>query len=338
MRWPSQSLLKCQCQFFRPGIDAGYRSPPRIFESQCRVLDNTVLLLVSIASGFVLKRTLFREVAIASMLNRLIIYFFIPLIAVYQVPKIHFGMDLIWLTLTPFIVFGLSFLFFQLIGPATAMSRETQAALTLTAGISSTSFVGFPIFEVLYGEEGLAYGVFLSLGGTIMVFNTVGIITLFYYSEGRTSLGSMIKKIVTFFPFIAFVFAIFLNVFSFPLPSLMDRVLGKLVEPFTVVALLSIGAQINFKVSPAILKELFLGQFFKLLLAPLFIYFLVWHFLGIHSILGKVCILGAAIGSMNAMSILTADKGLNPKLAILMPAIGIPFSIPILFLVDYLLG
>jgi hypothetical protein len=247
-------------------------------------------------------------------------------------------MDLIWLSLSPFIIFGLSFLFFQLAGSLMAIPRDTKAALILTAGISSTSFVGFPIFEVLYGEEGLAYGVFLSLGGTIMVFNTFGIITLFYYSDGSTSLLDMVRKIVSFFPFIAFVVAIFFNVFAVSFPPLLDRVLAKLVEPFTVVALLSIGAQIQLKVSPALLKELFLGQFFKLLLAPLLIYILVWHLLGIHSVLGRVCILGSAIGSMNAMSILTADKGLNPKLAILMPAIGIPFSIPVLFLIDYLLN
>jgi len=76
---------------------------------------------------------------------------------------------------------------------------------------------------------------------------------------------------------------------------------------------------------------------FKLILAPLIIYLLVRWCFDVQGVIGKVCVLGAAIGSMNAMSILTVEKKLDPKLAILMPAIGIPISIPILFIIDQLM-
>lgn len=73
------------------------------------------------------------------------------------------------------------------------------------------------------------------------------------------------------------------------------------------------------------------------MLAPLTIYLIVWVLFGRTDLLAKVCVLGAGIGSMNAISILTAEKGVQPKLSILMPAIGIPLSVFSLFIIDNLL-
>jgi len=244
---------------------------------------------------------------------------------------------LILLSLVPFLVFGLSILFFEGANKIFSFERNTKAALILTSGISSTSFVGFPIFELLYGAEGLAYGVVMSLGGTILVFNTVGVSTLFYYTSGTNSLKDMLKKIFTFIPFIAFLIAILLNISGITYAPLIENLLATLIAPFSVIALMSIGMQLNFKIENKLMKEILLGQFFKLIIAPLVIFIFTWYVLELRDTIGKVIILGAAIGSMNAMSILTAEKELNPKLSILMPAIGIPLSIPLLFLIDYLL-
>ena len=218
-----------------------------------------------------------------------------------------------------------------------SIDRATRGALSLTAGISSTSFVGFPIFELLYGPEGLAYGIILSLSGTILVFNTAGISMLFYLTSGHNSLWHMPRNVLLFPPFIAFVLALLLNLTGITYPPAVELLLGKLAAPFSVIALLSIGMQVDFRNTRSLWRYLCWGQIYKLILAPVFIYLLAWQVLELQNLAGRICILGAAIGSMNAMSILTAEKGLNPPLAILMPTIGIPLSIPILFGIDLLL-
>jgi len=217
------------------------------------------------------------------------------------------------------------------------MERKTKAALILTSGISSTSFVGFPIFELLYGEVGLAYGVLMSLGGTILVFNTLGISTLFYFTEDNVNFLGLIKKVLRFLPFIAFLVGVSLNFLDVVYPKVIDGLLARLTSPFSVIALITIGMQIDFRIPQKTVKNLILGQFFKLILAPLLIYLLIWWYFDIQDLVGRICVLGAAIGSMNAMSILTAEKNLNPDLSILMPAVGIPISVPILFIIDQLL-
>ncbi len=300
-------------------------------------MSNLLLIAVCIFSGIILRRTPYFNEESSSTLNQLIIYFFIPLITLYQIPKIEFSTTLIWLSLCPFIVFFGSILFFNLLSLITNIKRETKAALILTSGISSTSFIGFPIFELLYGQEGLAYGVIMSLGGTILVFNTIGTSTLFYYTESKFDFFEIIKKIFTFIPFIAFLIGLGINFLGISYPLILDSLLSSITKPFAIIALLSIGLQIDFKINKEMFKNILFGQFYKLILAPLIIYLIVWNILGIQDLIGRICILGAAIGSMNAMSILTAEKKLNPNLATLMPAIGIPISIPILFIIDKIL-
>jgi len=292
---------------------------------------------VCIVSGIILRKTSTIGDEGPRVLNNLIIYFFIPIITLLHVPVVEFKSELVWLTVTPFIIFPCRFFFFQLFYNIQNLGQDTKLALILTSGIGSTSFVGFPIFELLYGAEGLAYGVFLSVGGTILVFNTIGLFTLFYHTEQNLKPYEMIKKLLFFFPFITFLFAIILNIFSVGFPPYLIQILELLVQPFSVIAFISIGMQIKFSFTPEFAKHLLLGQFFKLILSPFLIFCLLYLILDIQNTVGKICILGAAIGSMNAISIITAEKNINPKLAIMMPAIGIPISIPILFIIHRML-
>jgi len=284
--------------------------------------------------GFILRRLPLFDERSPIVLNNLIVYFFIPIITIYYVFSIGFESDLIWLTVTPFIIFLFSFFFMKLMSNIFSFEKKTEGALIMTSGIGSISFVGFPVFEILYGQEGLSYGIVLSLAGTFLVFNTVGISTGLYYSGQSRNLISFFKKVFTFPPLVAFMIAMILNFSNYELSETLIYLLEKLSAPFSVIALLAIGMQIDFSLDKKFLKSIFVGQLYKLILAPVIIYFLMWYALDLDSVIAKVCVLGAAIGSMNAISILAAQMDLNPKLSSLMPAIGIPISIPIMFLID----
>jgi len=301
-------------------------------------METLLTLSVCLISGFLLRTTGAIDKADAGALNKLIIYFFIPVISLLHIPSLDMQSNLILLTVTPFIVFISSIIFFGVLNKISGLSDESCKSLSLTCGISSTSFVGFPIFELLYGAEGLSYGVFLSLGGTILVFNTLGMLYLVKYSSTENISGSiLIKRLFSFFPFLVFIVSFLINVMNIEYPSGFVRLLTVLSEPFSVIALLAIGMQIEFGSMRTLKSELIIGQLFKLILAPLIIYIFVWLVLGKTSVLAKVCILGAGIGSMNAMSVLAAEKGIKPELSVLMPAIGIPLSAFSLFVIDYLL-
>lgn len=300
-------------------------------------MEKILLLVTCLGIGFFLRRTKFFDEKSAVVLNNLIVYFFIPVLTLHYVPKIDFEFNLIWLSITPFVVYLSSFLFIKSIAKFVDIDKKTTGALIMSGGVGSISFVGFPIFEVLYGQEGLSYGIILSLAGTFFVFNTVGLYTGLHYAQTENKSDGILKKVVTFPPFVAFIIALFINFFDLEYHILIEGLLMNLSKPFSVLALLAIGMQIDFSMDKQSSKMLLIGQFHKLIIAPIVIYILMWHFLGMTNVVSRICILGAGIGSMNAISILAAQMGLNPKLATLMPAIGIPLSVPLLFLIDYFL-
>jgi len=274
----------------------------------------------------------------AGVLNKLLIFFFIPIITILHVPNLKLEASLLWLNIAPFIVFATAIIFFHLSSLVLSIDVETRAALILSCGISSTSFVGFPIFDMLYGEEGLVYGIMMSIGGTILVFNTAGLATLQIYTDTQKHWTASLLDGLRFFPFIVFCVALFLNFINFSFSHNTNFVLTQLASPFAVIALLTIGLQLDINEIHKLKKEITLGLLFKLILAPLLIYLLLWEALNIRNLVSKICIMGAAIGSMNAMSIMAANRGLRPQLSISMPTISIPLSIPSLFIINYWLS
>lgn len=272
------------------------------------------------------------------VLNKLIINFFIPCLTLYHIPKITFDSELIWLSLTPFIIYMFAFLFVKGTKLFYGLNKSSEGSLVMTSGIGSISFVGFPIFEMLHGQEGLAYGIIMSLTGTLVVFNTIGIFTGLYYSKAKLGYKGFLLKLLTFPPLIAFVVAVVLKMTNVTLPESYDLILAKLIAPFSVLALITIGMQINLSSLKLVRKKLLIGLLFKCILAPAMIYVLMWHILGYQDLMGRICILGAAIGSMTSISIVAAQLGLEPKLSLAAPAVSIPLSIPILFLIDSIIN
>lgn len=260
------------------------------------------------------------------VLNSIIIYVCLPALTLHYTTEIHFERSQILPILMPYVLFAYSFVFFKILAPIAQFDRSTTGALTLTAGISSISFVGFPLFELLFGKEGLQMGVLMSQAGSFVVCGTLGIFTASYYSSSGVSAKKIAKDIFQFPPFLAFCMAVSLNLLGFHLPSVATDILLKIGSPFTVLALISIGLQISFKRKDLQVKPLLSGLIYKLLLAPALIFILYFMVIGERSFLGKISVVGAALGSMNTATIIAINYGLNPKLATQMVSISIPLS------------
>jgi malate permease and related proteins len=260
------------------------------------------------------------------VLNALIIYVCLPALTLLYTTEIHFERSQILPILMPYLLFGFAFIFFKIIAPIAQFDRSTTGALTLTAGISSISFVGFPIFELLFGKEGLQMGVLMSQAGSFVVCGTLGIFTASYYSASEVSAKKIVKDIFQFPPFMAFCTAVVLNISGFHFSLIGTDILQKIGSPFTILALISIGLQINFRREDLQVKPLLFGLFYKLLIAPLLILLLYFLIFEERTFLGKISVVGAALGSMNTATIIAINYGLNPKLATQMVSISIPLS------------
>ena len=289
-------------------------------------MTNLILLFACLLLGIILQRLKGFPKDAHLVLNSFIIYVCLPALTLLYTTEIRFERSQILPILMPYLLFGFAFIFFKIIAPIAQFDCSTTGALTLTAGISSISFVGFPIFELLFGKEGLQMGVLMSQAGSFVVCGTLGIFTASYYSSAEVSGKKIVKDILQFPPFLAFCIAVFLNILNFHFPVWSVDILRKMGSPFSILALTSIGLQISFNREDLQIKPLLYGLFYKLLLAPLLIFIGYIIIIGDHSLVGKISVIGAALGSMNTATIIAINYGLNPKLATQMVSISIPLS------------
>jgi len=302
-----------------------------------KIMEKTIVLFAFLLIGILCKKYSVTPKGLGGKLNKLLIHFFIPILTLRYLPEIEFSEKHIWLIVSPWIIYGFSFLFFELVNLIRPIERKARAVLIMTSGIGSISFAGFPIFEMFLGPKGLALGIILSLAGTFVVCNTIGVFTGFWYAQKQTSAVKLIKDIVIFPPFLAMVLAFILLFTNTKFPDFMNETLAILAKPFSFLALFTIGLNVSMKSVKRNKNYFLLGQSYKLIIAPLLV-FLLFFFLGEHNTLvAKVCVLGAGLGPMNTIAIVAAELGLKPDLSFLMPGLGIPVSILTVILIYFII-
>jgi malate permease and related proteins len=271
-------------------------------------------------------------------LNELLVNFFMPALILWQITELKFDSKFIFPILVAWIIFAAAFVFFILVGKWKKFPPKSVAALIITGGISSTSFLGFPIFEMLYGKEGLQIAILMSQAGSFLIGITLGVAVASWYSSTTTpSIKEIASNVLKFPPFIAFVAAIGLNISGIHFPVIVNDMLAKLSSPYLILALLSVGMQINLSAKDIEVKALTAGLLYKLVLAPLLIFLLYRFVFGQQSLIITISVMGAAIGPMNTAAVIAGKYNLNSKLASQMVAIGIPLSLPVLYIIHLLM-
>lgn len=289
-------------------------------------MSNFIIIFVFLFLGFVLQKVKSLPSDIYKTLNFIVIYFCLPSLALYYIPKIKIDTHLLYPIGVTWISFIMAIVVFSYLGSRLNWSRKLTGCLILTAGFGNTSFIGFPIIEALYGEEGLKMAIMVDQPGTFVVVSTLGILVAILYSRGDANGFQIVKKILFFPPFIAFLLACFMNVFQSDFHPYFQIGLQKIGSLMTPLAMLSVGLQLNFDKKSQHWKFLRLGLFYKLIFTPALIYFLYVIVLGQKSQTIQVSVMEAAMAPMISSSIIASSYGLKPKLCSMMVGFGIPIS------------
>jgi predicted permease len=290
---------------------------------------NFILIGVCLLAGFLVKKYKALPKDSYKAVNAWVINIALPAMALRYIPEIQWSYSLIVPFLMPLLVWTGSYLFVNLVSRYLQMSPGTRAALFLTAGLGNTSFLGFPLTEAYYGQEGLQIAI-LCDQATFIVMATFGIITATKASNGGTfQFKPVLKKILLFPPFIAFCLAFILPLFvSFePIVPLLNELAHTLIP----LALFSVGMQLKLRTWKADVKLISVALSYKLLLAPLLILVLCLVF-GLTEFTQKITIFEAAMAPMVTGAIIATDYNLNPKLANIILSVGIPVSLITTFL------
>ena len=301
-------------------------------------MQNLTFLIVAIFLGICLKKFEILKNDAHLVINNLLLYICLPSATLLYTTETTFNTHYILPILMPWILFVCSFIFFQVLAKFITIHPHTLAVLILTAGIPSVSFVGFPIFEMLYGQEGLKIGILMSQSGSFLVCSTLGIIVASYYASAKPTFKTVVINVLKFPTFIAFCVAILLNLTNVHFPPIIAEILKKLASPLSFLALISIGLQIDFSRKGLQISSLKWGLCYKLIVAPVIIILFYVLILKQKGQEVEVSILGAALGPMNTVAIIASNYKLNPTLAAQMVGIGIPLSLITTMILHFLLN
>ncbi|MCW4469128.1 AEC family transporter [Flavobacterium sp. MFBS3-15] len=289
-------------------------------------MDSIILIFLCLIAGAVLRRLKILPSNSHAILNQFVINISMPGLALYYLPKIVLGTQLLLPLGVAWIGFVLSWLFFAGLGKWQGWPKRLIGCLVLTAGLGNTAFVGFPVIEALFGKQGLETAIVVDQPGTFVVVSTLGILVAAAYSKREAGTSGLLRKIVLFPPFIAFVIGLCMNLAGFDFHEALQAVFQRLGNTVTPVALTAVGMQLHIQRKSRHWGFVSLGLAFKLLLMPLFFFVLYRLALGSRGIVADVSIMESAMAPMITAAILASIYGLKPKLAGMMIGVGIPVS------------
>jgi len=290
-------------------------------------LSNLILLFVCLIIGIVLKKSKIIPDNFHTSLNAFVINISLSAFSLYYISKIELNSSVIYPVLVVWIGIFAAILFFAGLGKIFGWKSSLIGALIMCAGFGNTSFVGIPLIQAMYGEEGLKTVMLVDQPGFVAL-STVGILVANFYSGSKDSLLKHLSKILKFPPFIAFVIALLLNIFSIEIPKDFDEVLMKLGATTVPLALVSVGSQMQWKkIEKKEGVHLFIGLLFKLIILPLIILVIYKYIFHQSGDVIDICILEAAMAPMITAAIIASAHDLEPKFCNLMVAVGIPLSI-----------
>lgn len=288
---------------------------------------NLLLIFACLLAGLLLQRIKEFPSDGYKALNQYVIYVALPGLALYYIPKIELGSNILYPLGIAWIGYILSFLFFLFLGYWFAWPKKLTGCLILTGGLANTSFVGFPVIEALYGTAGLKTAVVVDQAGTFVVMAIFGTLTAAYFSNERPNVGFILKKILVFPPFLSFLIGLGIIFLRIEVPKPAQDFFLKLANTVAPVALVAVGLQLKLAKRNTYWRFLSLGLIFKLFLMPAFFYVLYRVIFGFRGDMSDVCIMEAAMAPMITGAILASSYGLKPRLAGMMVGVGIPLSL-----------
>jgi predicted permease len=300
-------------------------------------MNNYLLLGACFLLGILLRRSGRLPDNAAASLNGFVVHISLPALTLSYVHGLKLDTSLILPALMAWVMFGIGCGFFWLAARALGFSRTTTGGLMLTGGLANTSFIGLPMIETFYGPQFLGLGILIDQVGSYFVLSTLGILVASLYSSDRSvNPRAVIRKIALFAPFQAFVLALLLIPFEYPI--WLDDLLKRLGATLIPIALVSVGYQLHLSHVRGKASALAVGLLFKLALGPALILLLFAGVLGSGGPVLRVTVFEAAMAPMIGASIVAMDHELDPPLLTLMVGVGIPLSFLTLPAWWYLLG
>ncbi|MFK8013831.1 MAG: AEC family transporter [Gammaproteobacteria bacterium] len=292
-----------------------------------------LLLALGFTAGLLMRRTKLNHPLAPDLINGTIINFALPAMILLRVP----ALDLTPEALTPvFLAWGViatTALMVWTLSRRLQWSREVTGALLLVVPLSNSAYLGLPLISAIASDEIVGYAILYDQIGNFMavaIYASVVIALLSRQAETPT-VGSVVRRIVLFPPFLVTVLALLIR---------PDMLPGWAIGPLTLLgatmgplAMLIVGLQLEWALPAALRQPLAIGASIKLVGAPL-IATAAAMLIGSASAAGQASVLQAAMPSMITAGLLGIAAGFSRTLIVAMiglTTLASALSLPLVF-------
>lgn len=296
-------------------------------------MENFVVTIACLFMGMGLRRIPAFPEATGNVLNLFVIYISLPALVLLNIPNLVFSSRLLVPALMPWVMLLLSAAAVLLLSNLFKWKREITGCLLLLVPMGNTSFLGIPMVKAFFGDQAIPYAVLYDQLGSFLALATYGSLILAIYGSGenRPSYSGVLRKIVTFPPFIALMAAFLLKAFPYPPAALtLLKMLAATLVPLVMVA---VGFQLKLRLTREVTFPLGIGLAIKLVAAPL-VALLICKITGLEGEPVRVSIFEAGMPPMVSAGALAILAHLSPSLTAALVGIGIMASfatLPVLF-------
>lgn len=294
-----------------------------------------LVVLGLLACGVVAGRLRALPEGTATALDRIVIVLALPGVVLARVPELTLDAT----TLVPIavawgqlvVLVGLVLVAARLAG----WSRMVTGTLLLCVPLGNTSFLGFPAVLALLGEEHLGYAIVYDQLGTFLALATWGTFVAARYGGGaEPSARAVLRRVVTFPPFVALIVALLLRVTG--VPAVVDGVAEALAASLTPLTMLAIGLRLRVP-ERAALGPLTTGLGMRMAVAPALV-LVAAVAVGASGVAWETAVLEAAMPPMVTAGVVAIAAGLDEQLATALTGGGVIVAMATLPLVAAIVG
>lgn len=295
-------------------------------------MQNFLAIALFVALGLLFRRLKPFPPETPQVLNMFALYVSLPALILLKVPLLDFSPEMKVAAILPWGVLAVTTLIVLVAARTLAWSRPTTGVMLLLLPLGNTSFMGVPMVQAFFGEQGFPYLIVYDQVGTMLTFATFGSIILAIYGVGGSvNPVHIARRALLFPPTLALLAGLVLR--GWPYPEPLQVFLGNLSHSLTPLVMTAIGFQLRLRQSATVVTPLCFGLALKLLLIPL-LALGICRLFGLHGLGVDVAIFEAGMPPMVTAGALAVAAGMQADLAIALVSLGMLCSfatLPLLY-------
>ncbi len=285
-------------------------------------MNNFIIILFFLGLGVLAKRLFTLPEKLPLLLNQLVINIAIPAVILLRIPQLSLSLEVLSPMFLAWLTVLVAALLVHFVGRKLNWSRAVIGALLMTAVLGNTSYLGFPMVKVFYGEQLLPYAIIFDQLGNFIALAVYGslIISLYGNNQEKVNIYTIMLRILRFPPFLVLIFALFMPA-NF-LSSGIEMILRWCAAAMVPLTMFIVGLQFSLQLDKHFRLPLVYGIGIKMILTPLIVAVIAIN-LPISADIAKVSVFESAMPPMVTAGVMAIHANLAPKLAAAMVGFGL---------------